>query len=562
MRLDTKKQFQKLLMRLCTPLKRHFSEGRAELHLGGANAVYGEKIGWMEAFSRPLWGLTPFWHGGGQNPALEQIYREGLASGTNPEHPEYWGEIRDCDQRMVEMAALGYGLLFAPGKLWEPLGAGEKQNLAKWLWQINEYVINDNNWLLFNILVNLGLKNVGAPFNQKRMDEVLSRVEDFYLGGGWYSDGKTDQRDYYISFAIHFYCLIYAKAAERSDAERSRLYKQRAEEFARDFVTWFDQDGRALAFGRSLTYRFAQTAFWSACVFAGVEAFSMEVMKGIIVRHFQRWMERPIFDNGGVLTVGYGYPNQNMAEGYNAPGSPYWAMKSFIILALPDGHPFWRAKAAPLPEMEELKVIPQARMIMQRQPHHVMALTSGQYAGFDPVHTPEKYSKFAYSSYFAFSVPRSYAALEKAAPDSMLAFMIDGMCYVRRKCDRMEIKDGQILSAWSPRPGIQVETTLIPAENGHIRRHRVTCDMDCVAYDCGFAISDFGADCVAEGGVACISGKQARGGIRSKTGAGVIIKCEPNTNLMFPHTAIPAAKYCFRKGTNLAETAVFADVLD
>lgn len=44
-------------------------------------------------------------------------------------------------------------------------------------------------------------------------------------------------------------------------------------------------------------------------------------------------------------TIGYCYPQMYMAERYNAPGSPYWGMKSFLLLALPDDHPFWIAEA-------------------------------------------------------------------------------------------------------------------------------------------------------------------------------------------------------------------------
>jgi hypothetical protein len=33
-----------------------------------------------------------------------------LASGTDPKSPEYWGESKGKDQRMVEMSAIGYAL--------------------------------------------------------------------------------------------------------------------------------------------------------------------------------------------------------------------------------------------------------------------------------------------------------------------------------------------------------------------------------------------------------------------------------------------------------------------
>lgn len=40
-----------------------------------------------------------------------------------------------------------------------------------------------------------------------------------------------------------------------------------------------------------------------------------------------------------------------------------------------------------------------------------------------------------------------------------------------------------------PIPGITVETTITPDAGGHTRVHKITSEIDCVAYDCGFAVS-------------------------------------------------------------------------
>lgn len=50
--------------------------------------------------------------------------------------------------------------------------------------------------------------------------------------------------------------------------------------------------------------------------------------------------QQPIFNNDGTLSIGYAYPNLNIADQYISPGSPYWAFKIFLPLALPDSHPF------------------------------------------------------------------------------------------------------------------------------------------------------------------------------------------------------------------------------
>ena len=51
----------------------------------------------------------------------------------------------------------------------------------------------------------------------------------------------------------------------------------------------------------------------------------------------------------GVMPVGYAYPNLIMSEPYNSAQSPYWALKAFLPLMLPEDHPFWASDEAVCP---------------------------------------------------------------------------------------------------------------------------------------------------------------------------------------------------------------------
>ncbi len=540
LKLHSKKDFQECLLDLITPVKNYYSDGKALLKCGAAGVFYGEKVACMEGFARILWGLAPLWGGNGTDKEFEQIYHQGLINGTDPKHEEYWGELVDFNQMIVECAPIGLALILAPDKVWDPLSDVQKVNLYNWLSKINEIQCSNNNWNFFKIFVNLGFRQVGAPYNKQVVHEALENVHSFYLGNGWYSDGLTVQMDYYISFALHFYGLIYARVMEKDDPENSRIFKERACIFAKDFIYWFAEDGSSIPFGRSLTYRFAQCCFWSACVYAGIEPFPMDVMKGIIVRHLQWWLDKPILDNGGILSIGYAYPNLNMSEDYNGHGSPYWALKAFLILALEDNHKFFEVEAVGLPELDGLRIIPEARMVIQRKDGHAYALTSGQWVDWLPAHVAEKYSKFIYSTKYGFSTPRSYFDLKNAGTDNMLAFEPDNekMYFVRRKCldYRMEA-DGTIYSKWSPYSGVTVETYLIPTETGHKRCHVVNCEKTCIAYDCGFSGVDVTASILGEGEL-------------------VDIKCTPNTNVLFPLTQMKGIKYQFSVGQTIVETEI------
>ena len=49
--------------------------------------TYNQNAIELEAFSRPLWALVPFWVGGGSEPEFETIYRKGLAAGATRKTP-------------------------------------------------------------------------------------------------------------------------------------------------------------------------------------------------------------------------------------------------------------------------------------------------------------------------------------------------------------------------------------------------------------------------------------------------------------------------------------------
>ena len=546
-RLNGKEDFRALLMEIIRPLLPYYTKEKAGIALGVTATTYEQRTIRLEAFSRVLWGLVPFWAGGGSDAEFEEIYRKGLTAGTNPENAEYWGGFHAFDQRFVEMAAMAYGLILAPDKIWEPLTEKEKDNLADWLYGINDYELPVCNWVLFAVLVNIALKKLGRKYDAGKLEKYLDGAGSFYLGDGWYQDGDSGQKDYYVSFAIHFYSLFYAKVMEAEDPERCRLYKERAALFAKQFIYWFDEKGMALPFGRSLTYRFSQVSFFSACLMAGVEPFDVGVMKGLIVRHFCDWMKRPIFDGNDILTIGYGYPNLIMGERYNGPGSPYWALKTFAILMLPDEHPFWTAEAKPLPELEEQKALPCADMLIHRYDGHVTAFVPGKYSPAGHGQIPSKYGKFAYDTQFAFSVAKSAWEVHETAPDSMLAFYINGYVYVRRICEEFRVSETEVCSRWIPYEGIQVESRIIPTKDGHIRKHVIISDRECEAYDCGFAveIDVEGEKQVQDGKMAKVENHYSVCAVETTCGEGegIIISADPNTNLLHPMTRIPAVRY-------------------
>ncbi|WP_246354366.1 DUF2264 domain-containing protein [Paenibacillus phytohabitans] len=565
--LKTRSDLVTALEQLTDPLRPLYSKGGARLEIGRTGASYPAATAGMEGFSRVLWGLVPLLAGGGSSENWD-IVLNGIRHGTDPAHEEYWGDVRDYDQRLVEMAAFGFALAAVPEQIWSPLALQEQDHLYNWLNQINSHPCYDCNWLFFNVLVNVGFRTIGRPYDAVQLENNLQRMDAFYLGEGWYSDGVDGHCDYYGPFAIHYYSLLYAKLMEKEDPERSRLFKERARLFAAEFLGWFATDGSALPYGRSLAYRFAQSAFWSALAYADVEGFPAGVVKGIVLRNLRWWFSQPIFDAAGVLTIGYTYPNLVMAENYNAPGSPYWALKTFLPLALGEEHPFWSEEELPLPEIPAVMVQKPAHLVLVREPAsgHVAAFNSGHLYTNEHTHTSAKYEKFVYSTGFGFSVPRSEWGLSQGAFDSMLALSEggDNLYRVRRRNVESEITDNVLRSVWKPWTNVEVRTWVVAGLPWHIRIHRIETGRALDAAEGGFALGQETelAQQTDNSGTA-VSTAWGTSGIKGLTGYGKaeLIWPNANTNLLRPRTVLPTLTATLEPGIHWLASAVYGDPL-
>jgi hypothetical protein len=564
--LKTRADVRRALDDSFAPLLPYFSQGSARVTLSGAAAHFDRAAADLEGFARPLWGIAPLALSGDHFdhwPLLAQ----GIANGTDPSHPEYWGDVRQKDQRLVELAAIGFALRLAPQHLWEPLSDVQKDNVRRYLLTARERNYADNNWKFFRVMVDMALDHLGIEFDRSLTEAFQKELDEFYIADGWYRDGNYRRIDHYIAFAMHFYSLIYAKLSKPDDAYAER-YRERARLFAGDFASWFDEDGGTLAFGRSMTYRFACGGFWAGLAFADEEALPWGEIKGLYLQHLRWWAKKPIADRDGVLSIGYAYPQLTMSESYNSAGSPYWAFKAFLPLALPENHPFWLAEEKQPETSANPKPLAHPGMVMMRATGNVTALSSGQ-ENLSMRGGPEKYAKFAYSSRYGFGVEVDERGFRTNGFDNMLAFSEDGLHYRVRETNEKVLLAGESLRAtWKPFPDVDVETTLVAAGDWHVRLHRIRStgllsvteggfaisrndgDRDAVSEEAGRATADCGADISA---IIDLGSSIIRHGVALKT--------LPNTNLINAKTTVPQLRGEIPAGETLLACAVFAGVV-
>lgn len=148
--LSTKQDLRDFLIGLLDPLKAHTSLGCARIHVGFTGTHYDETAAQLEGFSRPIWGLASLLAGGGVYIGTQR-WVTGFQNGSNPDHEEFWGEMRNKDQRMVECYAIGFSLAVAREQIWDKMDATGRGNLEKWLGGMNDKEMPNTNWLWFRV---------------------------------------------------------------------------------------------------------------------------------------------------------------------------------------------------------------------------------------------------------------------------------------------------------------------------------------------------------------------------------------------------------------------------
>jgi hypothetical protein len=567
--LVTKADVRRAVVDLLEPIVPHLSPGGARARLGTFGAHFAPRVAELEGYARPLWGIVPLVAGGGTFDHWDR-WVDGLAHGTDPESAEYWGACTDdVDQRMVEMAAIGFALAFVPEHLWDPLTGRQRDHVVAWLRGIEQREPARNNWQFFRLLVQMGFERVGVDFDPTARAQSVELLDSFAISDGWYTDGAGGNIDWYVPFALHTYGLVLA-ASGLGDRDAAARYVERARAFAPQFRHWFAPDGGALPFGRSLTYRMAQGSFWGALALADVDALDWAEVRGLALRHLRWWSERPISDRDGVLSVGYGYDNRRMAESYNSAGSPYWCMKAFILLAARDDHPLWTVAEAEPPAPAPTPVsLSTPGMVLGHDDGQVVGLFA-QPPGWSFVEQADaKYQKFAYSSRFGFSGDFTMYGL--GATDSMLAVTdpSTGVRKVREAVLLSEVGDGVAFTRWSPMPGVRIDTALSGGAPWHVRAHRVDTDLELLLTETGFALpwepEGFAPPALdePERGVATMTTETGASTLVDRTSDGAprdaaLVALSPNANVMHPHTVVPALTVTVPAGCHTLSCAVGA----
>lgn len=351
-----------ILYQMAAPVLSNMSEGKLQenmlVELSPTWDGRDKRVTYMECFGRLMAGLAPWLSlpdddtaEGKQRKQLREWALKSYAQSVDPESKDYllW---RKEGQPLVDAAYIAESFLRGYDALWGPLDDLTKQRYIAEFQQLRRVDPPYTNWLLFSSTVECFLKKAGAQTDYYRITSALRKVDEWYVGDGWYSDGEDFAFDYYNSFVIH---PMYVECLEvMTNGGKQNIWNvkggnfpnalKRMQRFGMILERFVSPEGTFPVFGRSITYRtgvLQPLALLSLRGWLPKELPAGQVraaMTAVIQRMFG---DNRNFNAEGYLTLGFNGSQPNISDWYTNNGSLYLASLAFLPLGLPADAPFW-----------------------------------------------------------------------------------------------------------------------------------------------------------------------------------------------------------------------------
>lgn len=328
------------------------------------------KVLFMECFGRLMAGISPWLSlpddgsaEGRQRAQLRQWALQSYKNAVDPQSADYlcWGI---GGQNLVDAAYIAESFIRAYDALWKPLDTTTKERYLKEFARLRKIDPPYTNWLLFSSTIESFIakataddSSLGVSYDQYRVNSACRKMEEWYVGDGWYSDGPSFAFDYYSSYVFHpmyletLQSMIDARANTRLDY-RSYFAREllRCQKYAIILERFISPEGTFPVFGRSIPYRMA--ALQPLALLAWRRQLPKELKNGQVRAALTKVMHRMFdkqdnFNAAGYLTIGFCGRQPDIADWYTNNGSLYMTSLAFMPLGLPATDPFWTDPAKP-----------------------------------------------------------------------------------------------------------------------------------------------------------------------------------------------------------------------
>lgn len=350
-----------MLYKLSAPVLSNMSKGELRknmvLELSPTWDNRNKDVTYLEAFGRLMAGTAPWLNLPDDNSPegikRKQVREWAIRSCTNavdPDSPDYlhW---KGTPQILVDASYLANAFIRAPKALWEPLDPITKKRYIDIFKDLRTITPAYNNWLLFRAMIEAFLITAGEEYDGFALNVAVRKLNEWYIGDGWYSDGSEYSLDYYNGYVIHPMLVEIVEVMEQNkiwSPVSHDLALRRMQRYNTLIERMISPEATFPAVGRSITYRMA--AFQPLALSVWRYDLPKNLSYGGVRNALTAVMKRMFsaegnFNKEGFLQLGFVGHQPNLADYYTNNGSLYLTSLVFLPLGLPAEHPFWTSPA-------------------------------------------------------------------------------------------------------------------------------------------------------------------------------------------------------------------------
>lgn len=329
---------------------KYSSDDYALVNYPGMLSTSGNKTNQVEGTARTLPLIAAWVYSGrdstiivnGNKLNIVDLIRSSILSGTNPSSVNYWGDIHDYDQRILEAADIVRVLWLTKKEIWNHLKDNEKNQIALWLEQAASAKTVKNNWLLAPFIIQNFLQDNGYTVKVNYKNYIDFKKN--YLEHGWFRDGNDGEVDFYntwgISYDLFWISLI-------TDYDNAFILKTLSE--SADFTSHLISKNGIPLVGRSICYR---TAAPTPVLIEGLlknDGYHQGLAKSALDYTWKYFVSHNALVSD-TLSMGYFNNDKRFVDNYSGSGSCLWGIRSLVVAYMNDKKSYiWNGKYERLP---------------------------------------------------------------------------------------------------------------------------------------------------------------------------------------------------------------------
>jgi len=361
------------------------------------------------------------WQLAGRKPDLTPILLSIYRNAFDPKNPNFWGYAPNnkatqlsVEAALVASAFAGLGEDFAA-----KLTSQQRTNLQNWLASCTQVPERKTNHAWFSAVNQATRLELSRTFPEFKGDETwmlddlksLDALGQSATAEGWYSDSHDQPiYDLYNFYVFPNFPLMWSQIIGDRFPDWDAKFKSRIKTFLQTTPYFFAANGSHPLMGRSLIYRWAVLSPLALGYRQGLWPHSPGLLRRIVRKQLEYHWNLGCFDasRGKLRETFSSDETPATREPYVDNGHPYWTMLGFSFLSIPKNDPFWTDAEEPLPveKGDFVKRFDGPKFILfgTQKTGEVRWIQSQNSAKRDAYR--DKYSKFVWSSHFAFNVTK------------------------------------------------------------------------------------------------------------------------------------------------------------